>query len=116
MRSNEQEVRWRNTLMSTPRQHSSTSPGLAKRNSKAVVSPAVSPQTPAPLPATDNREGWHAHWQVQGQPWRTEPEIDQKRQEELATRRAIVPDLEKGIYPFGGTKLTWCGRITPRLV
>lgn len=51
-------------------------------------------------------EEWRAYWQSQGQPWRTEPEIDARRQEELSKRRAIVPDFEKGIYPFKGVKLS----------
>src|SRR6266487_5747871 len=51
-------------------------------------------------------EEWRQHWQSQGQPWRTEPEIDAKRQEELSQRRAIVPDIEKGIYPFKSMKLS----------
>ncbi|SRR6266487_4482401 len=50
-------------------------------------------------------EEWRKHWQAKGYPWRTEPEIDAKRQEELSKRRAIVPDFEKGIYPFKGVKL-----------
>src|SRR6266581_2870389 len=51
-------------------------------------------------------EEWRQHWQSQGQPWSTEPEIDAKRQEELSKRRAIIPDIEKGIYPFKGMKLS----------
>lgn len=51
-------------------------------------------------------EEWRQHWQSQGQPWRTEPEIDEQRQEELAQRRSIVPNIEQGIYPFRGVKLT----------
>lgn len=51
-------------------------------------------------------EEWRQYWQSQGQPWRTEPEIGAKRQEELRKRRAIVPDIEKGIYPFKGMKLS----------
>src|SRR5260370_39553132 len=51
-------------------------------------------------------EEWCDHWQAQDQPWRTEPEIDKKRQQELSTRRTIVPDIEKGIYPFKGMKLS----------
>ena len=35
-------------------------------------------------------------------PWRTEPEIDETRQQFLAERRAVKPDLERGIYPFRG--------------
>jgi uncharacterized protein YjbI with pentapeptide repeats len=42
--------------------------------------------------------------------WRTEPEIDEARQRFLAERRAVTPDVERGIYPFrdenGGIKLT----------
>lgn len=93
--------------MSTPRQRSSSaSSPSAKRNDKVAASPAVSPQTSAPLPATDDRDGWRTHWQAQGQPWRTEPEIDAKRQAELVQRRAIVPDIKKGVYPFKGMKLS----------
>ncbi len=59
----------------------------------------------AQRPANDDTEGWKAHWEKQGQPWRIEPEIDTKRQEELDKRRKIVPDIEKGIYPFKDIKL-----------
>ena len=51
-------------------------------------------------------EEWCTYWQLQWQPWRTGPEIDLQRQEELTKRRTIVPDWEKGIYPFSGMKLT----------
>ena len=51
-------------------------------------------------------EQWQAYWKAQGQPWRREPEIDLLRQAELARRRAIVPDIDKGIYPFKGMKLS----------
>ena len=51
-------------------------------------------------------EEWHQHWQSQGQSWRTEPEIDTKRQEELSKHRVIIPDIEKGIYSFKGMKLS----------
>lgn len=51
-------------------------------------------------------EEWRQHWQSRGQSWRTEPEIDEKRREELSQRRVIVPDIEKGIYPFKGMKLS----------
>src|SRR5690242_16683077 len=43
-------------------------------------------------------------------PWRTEPEIDEQRQGYIAQRRAIIPDEERGIYPFrderGSIRLT----------
>src|SRR5712691_9014893 len=56
-------------------------------------------------PSTNNREDWKAYWEQQGQPWRTEPEIDSERQKYLAECRAIVPDIDKGTYPFRGVKL-----------
>jgi uncharacterized protein YjbI with pentapeptide repeats len=41
--------------------------------------------------------------------WRTKPEIDLERQQYLAERRAVRPDIDKGIYPFrdenGGIRL-----------
>jgi uncharacterized protein YjbI with pentapeptide repeats len=57
-------------------------------------------------PSPEDAEAWKAYWQAQGQPWRTEPEIDAMRQEELSGHRAIIPDVEKGIYPFKGVKLS----------
>ena len=54
----------------------------------------------------DNIVYWSKHWQNLGQTWRTEPEIDVERQKYLAERRAIVPDMEKGIYPFKDIKLS----------
>ena len=57
-------------------------------------------------PTTCDPEAWKSYWKILGQPWRTEPEIDSKRQEELAQRWAIIPDIEKGIYPFKGVKLS----------
>jgi len=58
-----------------------------------------------PHPPAHDREAWRVYWQAQGQPWRTEPEIDNERQVYLAGRRAISPDIEHGIYPFKGVKL-----------
>lgn len=55
------------------------------------------PQRPT---SDDDRAGWKAYWTAQGMPWRTEPEIDEERQRYLAERRAVKPDIEKGIYPF----------------
>jgi uncharacterized protein YjbI with pentapeptide repeats len=56
--------------------------------------------------APSSPEEWRQHWLLQGQPWRTEPEIDPKRQQELNKHRAIIPDIERGIYPFKGMKLS----------
>lgn len=92
--------------MNTARQRSSSaSSSSTKRKSQVATSPAVLPQTPAPLPAADDRKGWRAHWAAQGQPWRTEPEIDVERQTELARCRSTVPDTEQKSYPFKGMKL-----------
>jgi len=57
-------------------------------------------------PSTHEHEAWHAYWKAQGEPWRTEPEINLQRQAELAQKRDIVPDIEQGVYPFGGVKLS----------
>ena len=60
--------------------------------------------TQHPLPT--DREAWSVYWQAQSQPWRTEPEIDEKRQEYLVGRRSILPNIEQGIYPFKDIKLS----------
>ena len=64
-------------------------------------------EAPAPqCPSIHDRQAWPEYWQKLGQPARTEPEIDQKRQQYLAKRLAIAPDIEQGIYPFKDIKLT----------
>ncbi len=93
--------------MSKPHGRSSSASSTpVKRNGKAASSTAALPQTPAPRPAPDDRDAWKAFWAALGQPWRTEPEIDSNRQAELARCRAIDPDIEQGIYPFSGMKLS----------
>ena len=57
-------------------------------------------------PTTDDPKTWKAYWKAQGWPWRTEPEIDAEQQKYLAERRSIMSDIEQGIYPFGGIKLS----------
>ena len=56
-------------------------------------------------PDTTDPDVWKAYWRAQGLSWRTEPEIDAERQKFLTERRAIIPDTEKGIYPFKDIKL-----------
>src|SRR5438477_9951499 len=51
-------------------------------------------------PITNDPEAWKAYWEKQGQPWRTEPEIDTERQKYLAEHRNISPNIKRGIYPF----------------
>ena len=85
-----------------------------KHNSQRSKSPAVVKSEPKqvteqdkpqiPRPTTDKE--WLAHWKAQNQPWRTEPEISQEREEELAKRCDIKPDIDKGIYPFKDIKLS----------
>ncbi len=75
---------------------------LTRKAPQQTKQPIQPPQHPAP----GDRDAWHAHWKAQGQSWRTEPEIDLQRQAELAQTRAIVPDIERGIYPFKGVKLS----------
>ena len=47
-----------------------------------------------------------AKGQAQQQPWRTEPEIDVARQEQLIRCLATTPDTKRGIYPFKGMRLS----------
>src|SRR6266700_928365 len=47
-----------------------------------------------------------AEGQAQQQPWRTEPEIDVARQEQLIRCLATTPDPNRGIYPFKGMRLS----------
>jgi uncharacterized protein YjbI with pentapeptide repeats len=56
-------------------------------------------------PTNDDPEVWKEYWKAQGQPWRTEPEIDKKRQHYLSERRKIVLGGRQGIYPFKNIKL-----------
>ena len=69
--------------------------------------------SPLQQPTADNPEAWKEYWKAV-QPkewfdawgyWRTEPEVGTKRQEYLTARRAIAPDIKKGIYPFKDIKL-----------
>ncbi len=67
--------------------------------------PGAPPAQGEQLPGPQDREQWPAFWTKQGQPWRTEPEIDVERQAELTARRSVTPDVTRGIYPFKGVKL-----------
>jgi len=57
-------------------------------------------------PTNDDEEAWKAYWQAQGLEWRTEPEIDTGRQHYLSERCNVSPNIEQGIYPFKGIKLS----------
>jgi hypothetical protein len=59
----------------------------------------------AQRPTITDRDAWTAYWTGQGQPWRTEPEIDATRQQYLTERRATPPDIKQGIYPFKDVQL-----------
>jgi len=71
------------------------------------MSGSESSSLPLPArPSIDDRDAWRIYWQQLGQPWRTEPEINEERQKDLAERCEIAPDIEKGIYPFKNIKLS----------
>ena len=61
---------------------------------------------PMQHPANEDKEAWKAYWKAQGQPWRTEPEIDLERQKYLTECRTTTPDIHQDIYPFKGIHLT----------
>jgi len=75
----------------------SRSPQTSKQN--GLQAPALQ------RPAHEDTEAWETYWKAQGEPWRTEPEIEPERQKYLAERRSITPDIWKGIYPFKDIKL-----------
>src|SRR6266566_2112362 len=75
---------------------------LTRKAPEQAKQPIQPPQPPAP----GDRDAWHAYWKAQDQPWRSEPEIDLKRQQYLAQRRIIQPNTEQGIYPFKDIKLS----------
>ncbi|HZO71495.1 MAG TPA: pentapeptide repeat-containing protein [Ktedonobacteraceae bacterium] len=82
---------------------------LLGRQAQSSTVPSEQAKRLLPVPTgllANNRDAWHLHWVKQGQPWRWEPEISAQRQQELNKRRAIVPDIKKGIYPFRGVKLS----------
>jgi uncharacterized protein YjbI with pentapeptide repeats len=58
-----------------------------------------------PQPTNEDPAAWRAYWLARGLEWRTDPEINGKRKDELATRRAITPDPERDEYPFKDEKL-----------
>src|SRR5712691_5543006 len=95
--------------MSTPREPSPLLPLLLTTSFWCKLHNTPTPHplhpVPEPVPVIRDRAWWRAYWKEQGQPWRTESEIDKERQEYLAERRAISQDIEHGIYPFKGVKL-----------
>jgi len=50
-------------------------------------------------PNTDDDRAWHAYWEAQNQPWRTEPEINVERQQYL-DEHLTVKEREWEQYPF----------------
>jgi uncharacterized protein YjbI with pentapeptide repeats len=55
---------------------------------------------------THDTETWKAYWNGQGQPWRTEPIIDEERQQRLLSYAKGEVEIELGIYPFKGVRLS----------
>ena len=70
---------------------------------RALTSAAI--EVPA-RPVGTSKAAWRTYWRSRGQRWRTEPEIDEPRQQELAARRAIIASVARGVYPFGGFTLS----------
>jgi uncharacterized protein YjbI with pentapeptide repeats len=68
-------------------------PSIAASTSTLLLSPP------------EERERWCTHWRLQGQPWRSEPEISEERQTELAERRAVAAAIAQGSFPFAGDEL-----------
>src|SRR6266851_597975 len=103
-------LRWRTErhAMSQQRQNARRTtkrPTVARGEQKQVSGQSEPSSLPSIRPSNGDHAAWLAYWQEQNQPWRTEPEISPERRGELEKRRALVPDIEKGIYPFKGIKL-----------
>src|SRR5260370_8657492 len=66
------------------------------------------PGRAGPPPATALREAgeWRERWSAHGQTWRTAPELAAERQRSRAERRAVVPNLARGVFPFSGMALS----------
>jgi hypothetical protein len=56
-------------------------------------------------PSGDDSHAWLGYWRELGQPWRTQPEITEQRQRELAKYQAKDPDPSRSEYPFKGVRL-----------
>src|SRR5215469_3809655 len=56
-------------------------------------------------PDGTSRASWRTYWRSRGQRWRTDPEIDEPRQQELAARRVVLSSIARGVYPFRGIAL-----------
>ncbi len=57
-------------------------------------------------PIPDDQDAWHIYWKARGQSWRIEPEIAEERKAQLSEYRTIIPNIQKGIYPFRDIKLS----------
>jgi uncharacterized protein YjbI with pentapeptide repeats len=68
-----------------------------------------SPYPPGPQESLANDcDLWRNYWRTRNQPWRTEPEIDDKRRAMLNQYCATISDSEQSCYPFKdiGSKLS----------
>jgi uncharacterized protein YjbI with pentapeptide repeats len=88
------------TLQDTSREGISATPALRSATGQDYQTAAQR------QPPTGEGETWRAYWDARQQPWRTEPEIELARQEQLARCLATTPDITRGIYPFKGMKLS----------
>lgn len=66
------------------------------------------------IPGWDNYcIAWQQWWSIQGQAWRTQPEIDKARSEYLKRRCDLLPDAEHGKYPFSPSgPMPFGGKLT----
>ncbi|HEX6554132.1 MAG TPA: pentapeptide repeat-containing protein [Ktedonobacteraceae bacterium] len=64
------------------------------------------PSSPASSAPAPDAETWQASWKQQGQPWRSQPPIDEERQQLLASCLHEGADIEQGKYPFKGMRLS----------
>ena len=90
----------------TQMQQSSQSGIIAQPVLNGKEEPSRDPRSAGRHPPSSQPIDWLAYWRSQGQPWRTEPEIDSARQQELEAYHAVAPNLQQGIYSFKGVNLS----------
>ena len=64
------------------------------------------PSSPASHALAPGAETWQTYWRQRGQPWRSEPPIDEERQQLLASCLQGSIAIEQAKYPFKGMRLS----------
>ncbi len=83
-----------------------TQASIKLRRNRQTIKQNDSQKTTLQRPESDDLLLWDPYWEEQGQPWRTDPEIEVERQKYLAELYIIIPDYDEGSLPFKDIKLS----------